>query len=421
MRDPGGDIRYDPFGPDVMTDPYPVYRALREAHRAYPLPQYGAVALPRFADVWEVSRNRADFSIVEGPVSHRDRLLVHNDGAPVTTRPDPAAPVTSFSMLDPPDHTVLRGAVAPAFTPGTLRRREADVRADVRNRLETLVPRGRFDVVRDLAAPVATNATCAQLGLRDVDPARITELVNTFARREGTTPGISAAGQAAMVELATMVAAEVHDQLAGGAPTPVIAALAALDLAGRPLTEVEITTQLTTMVIGGVESLPKVIGAGARLLAAHPDARTGVATDPGRAAAAFEEILRLAVPLQFGTRTLRRDLEVAGVPMRAGQRVILLYASANRDAREFPDPDRFDPDRRPERHLGFGTGVHFCIGAHAARQAGVILLQELCRRVRDWTVDLDGVERLPSEFQAGDTAVPVEVTVAGSGGRPGRR
>jgi cytochrome P450 len=421
MRDPGGDIHYDPFGPVTMTDPLPVYRALRDRYRAYPLPQYDAVALPRFADVWEVSRNRADFSIVEGPVSHRERLLAHNDGAPVTSRPDPDAPITSFSMLDPPDHTVLRGAVAPAFTPGALRRREADVRADVQARLAALVPGGRFDVVRDLAAPVATAATCAQLGLTDVDPDRITDLVNTFARRDGTTPGISPVGHAAMGELAAMVLAEVRAQRAGGTPTPVVAALAALELGGRRLTEVEITTQLTTMVIGGVESLPKVIGAGARLLAAHPDARTGIAADPGRAAAAFEEVLRLAVPLQFGTRTLRRDLEVAGVPMRAGQRVLLLYVSANRDEREFPDPDRFDVDRRPERHLGFGTGVHFCIGAHAARQAGVILLQELCRRVRDWTVDLDGVEWPPSEFQTGATAVPIEVTVAGSGGRPGRR
>jgi cytochrome P450 len=421
MPDPGGDIRFDPFGPDVMTDPYPVHRALRDAFRAYPLPQYDAVALPRFADVWEVSRNRTDFSIVEGPVSHRERLLVRNDGPPVAARAGPDAPVTTFSMLDPPHHTVLRAALAPAFTPGALRRTEAAVRADVGTRLDALVPRGRLDVVRDLAAPVATAATCRQLGLRDVDHDRVTALVNAFARRDGTVPGISAAGQAAMVELAATVGADVHAQLADGTPGPVVAALAALDLDGRPLTEVEITTQLTTMVIGGVESLPKVIGAGARLLAAHPGVRAALAADPARVPAAFEEVLRLAVPLQFGTRTLVRDAEVAGVPMRAGQRVILLYGSANRDEREFPDPDRFDVDRRPERHLGFGTGIHFCIGAHAARQAGVILLEALCARIPGWTVDEAGVERRPSEFQVGDTAVPIEFTTPGSGGRRARR
>lgn len=403
-------VDYDPFGRAAMTDPFPVYRALRDRYRVYPLPQYDAVALPRFADVWDVSRNRTDFSIVEGPVSHRDRLVVHNAGPPDRTLPDP---IPSFSMLDPPYHTTLRGALAPTFTPGGVRRTEADMRAQVRRLLDDLVPRGRFDVVRDLAAPVATAATCAQLGLTGVDLPRVTELVNTFARRDGTTPGISASGQAAMAELGAMVAAAVHAQLASGAPPPVVAALAALEVDGRRLTEAEITTQLTTMVIGGVESLPKVIGGGARLLADHPDQQAVLVADPTRVPAAFEEILRLKVPLQFGTRTLIRDADVADVPMRAGQRVIVLYISANRDEREFPDPDRFDIGRRIERHLGFGHGVHFCIGAHAARLEGIVLLQELLARVPEWVVDDAEVERLPSEFQIGDTAVPIRVIAAG--------
>lgn len=398
------EVDYDPFGPAAMADPFPVYRALRDRYRAYPLPQYDAVALPRFADVWAVSRNRADLSIVEGPVSHREGLVVHNDGPPDRALTDP---IPTFSMLDPPHHTTLRGALAPAFTPAAVRRTEADMRAQVRGLLDDLVPRGRFDVVRDLAAPVATAATCAQLGLTHVDRPRITELVNAFARRDGTTPGISAAGQRAMAELGAMVAASVHAQLASGTPTTIVAALATIELGGRRLTENEITTQLTTMVIGGVESLPKVIGGGARLLADHPDQRAALVADPARVPAAFEEILRLKVPLQFGTRTLVRDAEVAGERLRAGQRVILLYISANRDEREFPDPDRFDVDRRAERHLGFGHGVHFCIGAHAARLEGIVLLQELLARVPEWEVDDAGVERLPSEFQIGDTAVPI--------------
>ena len=158
-----------------------------------------------------MSRNRTDFSIVEGPVSHRERLVTHNDGPPDRTLPHP---VPTFSMLDPPQHTTLRGAIAPAFTPGAVRRTEAEMRAQTRALLDDLVPMGRFDVVRDLAAPVATAATCAQLGLTDVDLPRITALVNTFARRDGTVPGISVAGQAAMVELATTVATAVHAQRA---------------------------------------------------------------------------------------------------------------------------------------------------------------------------------------------------------------
>ena len=398
-------VEYDPFGPAAMTDPFPIYRELRAGYRAYPLPQYDAFALPRFADVWEASRDRIHFSIVEGPVSRRERLLVHNDGPPDLT---PLDPMSTFSMLDPPRHTVLRGAIAPAFTPGAVRRGEDAMRAQARALLDELVPRGRFDVVRDLAAPVATVATCAQLGLPGLEAPRVTELVNTFARRDGLNPGIGPEGQQAMVELATLTAEAVRTQLARSEPTAVVAALHALEIDGRRLSEIEITTQLTTMVIGGVESLPKVIGGGVRSLAASPDQRAALACDLGRVPVAFEEILRLHLPLQFGTRTLLTDAEIAGTPMRAGQRVMLLYVSANRDDVEFPDADRLDIDRRMERHLGFGHGVHFCIGAHSARLEAIVILQELLARVPEYAVDESGVERLPSEFQIGDTAVPIE-------------
>jgi cytochrome P450 len=401
-------VEYDPFGPAAMTDPLPIYRELRAGFRAYPLPQYDAYALPRFDDVWEASRDRRHFSIVEGPVSHRERMLVHNDGPPDLTPPNP---LPSFSMADPPRHTTLRGAIAPAFTPGAVRRGEEAMRTQARALLDELVPRGRFDVVRDLAAPVATVATCAQLGLPELDAPRVTELVNTLARREGLTPGIGPEGQKAGAELNALTTEAVHAQLARGAPTPVVAALHALEVDGRRLTDVEITTQLTTMVIGGVESLPKVIGGGVRSLAAHPDQRAGLAADLARVPAAFEEILRLHLPLQFGTRTLLDDAEIAGRPMRAGQRVMLLYVSANRDDAEFPDADRFDIDRVMDRHLGFGHGVHFCIGAHSARLVAIVILQELLARVPEYEVDETGVERLPSEFQIGDTAVPIEFAV----------
>lgn len=396
---------YDPFGPAAMTDPFPLYREMRARYRVYPLPQYDAYALPHFADVWDASRDRTNFSIVEGPVSHRERMLVHNDGAPDTSAPEP---MTSFSMQDPPRHTQLRGAIAPAFTPGAVRAGEAAMREHARSLLDELMPRGRFDVVRELAAPVATVATCTQLGLSELDAAAVQELVNRFARRVGTTPGIGPDGQQAMVELGTMIATAVHEQIAGGDPCPVVAALASIEVAGRPLTEMEITTQVTTMVIGGVESLPKVIGGGVRSLAAHPDQRAALAADLTRVPAAFEEILRMHLPLQFGARTLIQDAVVAGQPMRAGQRVFLLYLSANRDDAEFPEPDRFAIDRKMDRHLGFGHGVHFCIGAHSARLEAIVILQELLARVPEYAIDEAGVERLPSEFQIGDTAVPIE-------------
>jgi len=176
----------------------------------------------------------------------------------------------------------------------------------------------------------------------------------------------------------------------------------------RVLSDDEAANFALLLIAAGTETVARLLGWSAILLDQHPDQRAALVADPSRMPAAFEEILRLNVPLQFGTRTLVRDAVVAGEPMRAGQRVIVLYISANRDAREFVDPDRFDIRRRPERQLGFGTGIHFCIGAHAARLEGIVVLQELLARVPHWEVDVSGVERLPSEFQIGDTAVPIE-------------
>src|SRR5436190_20320423 len=126
-------VEYDPFSPEVMADPYPIYRELRAHYRAYRMDEYDAWALPRFDDVWRVMSDRAQFSIVEGPVFHRDRLLRHNDGAPDTTL---SLPVPSFSMLDPPDHTRLRQAMIDPFRPRAVAALEADVRALAAARLD---------------------------------------------------------------------------------------------------------------------------------------------------------------------------------------------------------------------------------------------------------------------------------------------
>ena len=245
-------------------------------------------------------------------------------------------------------------------------------------------------------------------GVPELDAPRVTELVNTFARRDGLKPGIGPEGQQAMGELATMTAEAVHAQLARGEPTPVVAALHTLEVDGRRLTEMEIATQLTTMVIGGRGVVAQGHRRGSAVAGRAPRPAAALGGDLGRVPAAFEEILRLHLPLQFGTRTLLVDAEIAGTPMRAGQRVMLLYVSANRDDDEFPDADRFDIDRAMDRHLGFGHGVHFCIGAHSARLEAIVILQELLARVPEYEVDEPGVERLPSEFQIGDTAVPIE-------------
>src|SRR4051794_25492796 len=171
---------YDPFSAEVMRDPLPFYRELRDSGAAYALPQYDAWALPRFEDVWQVLNDREHFSIADGPIFARERMLVPNAGAPerVVTHPVP-----SFSMIDPPAHTRLRRALLAPFLPGAVAGLEARTRAHVRELLDDLVPRRAFDAVADFASPVATVATCRLLGLPAADHATVVRLVNTAARR----------------------------------------------------------------------------------------------------------------------------------------------------------------------------------------------------------------------------------------------
>jgi cytochrome P450 len=393
---------YDPFAPEVMREPLPFYRELRASAAAHPLPQYDAWALPRFDDVWQVLNDRERFSIADGPIFARDRLLTPNDGPPACPV---ERPVRSFSMLDPPDHTRLRRAVLAPFLPGAVAEWADATRAHVRQLLDDLVPRGHFDAVADLGSPVATVATCRLLGFPAADHEQVVRLVNTSTRRDPDTPGLSDEGRAAQAALHDYVCGFVADARGHHAVVDQAAAFATVD--GAPLTDLEIAVQLTTLMIGGVETLPKIVAGGILRLARHPEPRAWLAADPARVANGFEEIMRLDAVLQWVGRTVLVDTEVAGVPMRAGQRVFLLLVSANHDEREFPDPERFDVRRGFARTLVFGHGTHFCIGAHAARLQGRILFEELLARIPQYTVDEAGVERPPSEFQVGYTALPV--------------
>jgi hypothetical protein len=139
----------------------------------------------------------------------------------------------------------------------------------------------------------------------------------------------------------------------------------------------------------------------------HPDQRAALARDPAGIADAYDEILRYDMPTQFLCRTLDRDVELHGQPMRAGHGVLFMYASANRDHREFPRPDVFDIRRRPERILAFGAGTHACLGTHVARLEGRIAFETLLSRIPEYEVDLGRAEKLRTEFVQGYSSLPI--------------
>jgi cytochrome P450 len=399
-------VAYDPFSREVMSDPYPIYRQLRASYRAYRLPEYDAWALTRFEDIWQVLADRRRFSIVEGPVFARPRLLRHNDGPPA---PPPLRPVPSFAMLDPPLHTELRRAMLGPFLPGAVAALEPTVRTLARERLDTLAGRDTFDVRHDYASFVSAGVAAHQLGFPVEDATRLAAIVNRYVRRDEGRAGVSDTGDAArgtldgfMADLVTARRAAPHDR-----PVDALDGLLAFEAGESPLTDEEIAGQLVTLFVGGSETLPKVVAGATYELWRAPDQRRALVEDPSAVPAAFEEALRYDLPLQFVGRTLLVDAEVAGEPMRAGQRLVLLLICANRDEHEFVDPERFDASRRMERHLGLGHGVHVCIGAHVARLLGTVLIQELLGRYPGYEVDDTDLRREGSEFHVGWAEMPV--------------
>lgn len=401
------EFRYDPYSPEAYSDPLPCYRVLRDHHPVYRLEPYDGWALSRFEDIWEAFRDRENFSEAEGQVFDRERISRKLNGPPA---PAPSDPLPIFNDLDPPLHSEMRRVLDPALLPGALHRIEEAVRGEVQHRLDALLPRGRFCANQDLASPVAAFAVCQVTGLDFPDPPRLIGLVNTALAREPGQTGISAAGWQAIAEIHALIEEQVaaRRRTSERAATMLDALLAA-EVRGKGLTDAEITRQLSTILIGGTESLPKVVAGGLLELAKRPDQRRIAGQGAEAAAKAFEEMVRFCAPAQWFGRTLKRDATIAGQKMQAGQRVFLLVASANRDEREFAAPDEFRADRTMRRVAAFGVGPHFCIGIHIARLLGRLIVAELLARAPDFDADEAAGYRAVSEFQCGWMRLPIEV------------
>lgn len=397
---------YDPYAPEVMADPLPYYKVLRDRYPAYWLPQYEAWALSRFDDVWQVLSDReGKVTTTEGTLMFRQQLAASNHGVV----PEPSyEPVVQLSYTESPVHEQLRHAVGAPLRRPAVARLEGFIRALARARLDELVPRGRFDVTGDYGGIVAAGTMCHLFGLPLDGATAIRDLV--FGAAPGVQdPVLQAQGFAT---LSALVGTVVRDrrQAGGDGLVPLVDGLLHYQLEGRPLTDDEVGgAVLTTVLFGGVETLPKIVAHGLMELWRHPDQRRAIGADPERCATAFEEMLRFCAPAQWFTRTVKRPIVIAGQELGVGHRIFPLLMSANRDEREFDEPDQFRWNRLIERHLAFSQGQNFCIGNHLARLEGRVLVEELLARVPDYSIDTAHAQRPPSSFQWGWRVLPLVV------------
>jgi cytochrome P450 len=387
-------VDYDPFAPAVMDDPQPFYRRLRDEAPVHHLAKYDAWALSRFADVWECSAHPA-FSAARGTTPSQ-----------VLTKVQPVTPM--LNLMDPPEHTQLRSRLRDVFMPKPVAKLEAPARAIARACLDAALGRGELDVIGDFTGRLSVRVTCLSLGLPESDADLLASFVNRFFAREPGVDGMTSDGLAAAQELIEYGVALVRARRAAGHPAQdAVDMFCTVEIGGRRLADEEIASHLSMLVIGGSETFPKTFANAVLRLAEHPDQRAAVAADPSLAPHAYQESLRYDMPTQFLCRTLTADVERHGVTMRAGQGVCFLYASANHDEREFPDPDRFDVQRRARRILSFGAGTHTCLGLHVARLEGRVCLEELLARIPEYEVDLAGAERVRTEFVQGFATLPI--------------
>jgi hypothetical protein len=388
-------VDYSPFSEQVMADPYPVYRQLREHAPVYRLADHPCWVLSRFEDVWNASLDAENFSAAGGTTP--SQLITRTQGV-----------TPMLNSMDPPAHTALRAKLRPYFAPARVRELEPTIRRLFGERLDAFARQGGGDLVGEMGTRVATIVASTVAGIPIEDGEMLYRLVERFFAREEGVDSITEDGLAAMGEMIEYFGALVVKRRAEGtAGAHPLDALIEFEQDGRRLDDAEIASHMSLLLIGGSETFPKVFANLARRLAEHPDQRARVTADLSLAPDAVVEALRYDMPTQLLGRSISRDVELHGEKLRAGEVIFFLYASANRDEREFDDPDTFDIARRPRRILSFGHGTHACLGQHVAKAEARIALEELLARAPEYAVDLAGAVRLRTEFVQGFSRLPV--------------
>ncbi len=402
---------YDPFAPDVMRDPFPYYKVLREKYPIYRLEQYDAWAISRYEDILKILTDaQAHLTTTEGTLISPALFRRHNSGKVPRPRLNP---IDMFPNLPSPYYEQIRQSAIGPLRPFAVSELEGFIRDRVRKRLDELIERGRFNATVDFGGYVSSGVACRLAGLPLSDAPRLLELVNRSTTRNPDLGGMSDEYAETAAQLLGMLADLARSRRKAGADgsNRMVDGLLNVEIEGRHLTDEEIAGHLIVIMVGATETLPKVVGAGLLELWRHPEQRAEVIADlPVNVPIAFEEMLRYGAPAQWFSRTVvDHPYAIRGCTLMPGHRVIILFASANRDERAFEHADRFIWNRKMENHLAFGYGMHFCVGVHVARLEGRIMVEEVLRRIPDYEIDEANARRVISDFQLGWMEVPLIV------------
>ncbi len=383
-------LELNPYSYEFHDDPFPFYRALRDDEPCYHNAELDFWALSRYDDV---------LAGLHDPATYCSRFGI-------TLEQD--TPLPMLLTTDPPAHTDLRRLVSRAFTPRRVAEMEPGIRALATRFLEALVAEEAGDLVADYAARLPMDVIARMLGVPEIDQDTLRGWTDLLLERDEGVPDVTPAGIEAASHLykyfCDLVADRRRAVAAGTARDDLTTALCTVDA----LDDSQVVGFCFLLIIAGNETTTKLLANCLLALQRFPDERRKLVNDPSRIPDAVEEILRFEGSTQFMARTLTAPVELHGRHMPEGAKVLLLLGSANRDERVWDRPDVFDIDRRSlVQHLGFGHGIHVCLGAALARLEMRVSLEEILRRMPGYEIDADRCTRVHSGNVRGWASVPI--------------
>ena len=380
---------YDPFS--FYDDPYPIYARLRREAPLYHNADRDLWVLTRFADIQAVSRDWQAYSSANGVVLDDESEFYAPGG---------------FVDQDPPSHDRLRAVLAPYFSPKTIKQLDPHVRQRTRELLAPYAETGEIDLAADIARPLPAAVICMLLGLPSTDGPLLSDW---FAKMLERVPGQIEAPESAW-EANRAMRNYIAEAAAKREREPKKDLLTVIVDAHRDgtITQDEVVGLSIFMFYSGIITTAGLISNSFLNLLQFPDQRAAIASDPARVPAAIEELLRYDAPIQSLSRVTLADTKIHGTVIPAGSRVLLVWGSANRDEERWPEADKIDIFRERKRHLAFGEGIHYCIGAPLARLEAAIVFDEVLSLLPEYQLDGDvtriytpherGLERLPVRF-----------------------
>ena len=392
------DVTFNPMDPTFVADPYPTYRQLRAEDPVHHSPM-GFWVLTRYDDVVAVLRD--------------PRLAKEAIAAFVAARFGAPVPITGLSMLDrdPPDHTRLRSLVSKAFTPRVVEGLRPRIQQIVDGLLRRALEKGSMDLIEEFAYPIPVNVICEMLGVPVEDHERFKGWSLDIARgldsillpRDSEVPKRSVASRTALAEYFRELIAKRR----ASPRSDLLSALIAAEEAGDKLSKNELLATCILLLIAGHETTVNLIGNGTLALLRHPDQLRRLRENPALIGTAVEELLRFDGPVQRTARIPSEDVIIDGHTIAKGEMVMPFIGAADRDPAQFPDPDRLDIGRTDNRHIAFGWGIHFCLGAPLARVEGQIAINTLVQRLPSLALATDAPEFRESLTLRGLKSLPV--------------